>query len=155
MKIIFKNKFKFLVISLSFILSINSMAMNLDGKSYKVKSKFSQECMELENNKNIDGIKVKQYPCQNDINQEFLFKKNSDGYYTIATKNGKKLTLKAESFYITISTKGSLFNIKLLEDAYTIQEKNSKEYVTSNVRTGDIIKSLQNNQYNQMWIIQK
>ena len=131
------------------------MAVDLDGKSFKIQSKFSLDCMELESNSKNDDTKLMQYPCNNNSVQKFKFTKHNNGFYTITAKSGKKLTLNSENYFLTQSLKGSMFKIQLLDDAYIIQEKQTQEYITANVRSGDIIKSQRNNQYSQMWYILK
>ena len=149
MKILFRVKFVLLLI----LFCTNATAVDFDGKLFQIKSKFSQDCMELENSSNKDGIKLILYPCSADSLQKLLFTKKDDGFYTITANSGKKLTLSNEEYFITQTQKGTSFKIEVLDDAYILRAKDSKEYITANVRSGKIIKSQKNNQYSQMWYL--
>ena len=150
-----KSKLRSLIASISLLFVSNSIAVDFDNNPYKIKSKFSQECMELRENSNKEGIKIVQYPCSKDETQKFILNKNQEGLYSITTSSGKKVTLNPKGYYITQSSKGSFFKIEQLEDSYTIQESTTEEYVTANVRSNDILKSEKNNQYSQMWYLFK
>ena len=148
------NRTRKYILILLIICASNALSLDFDGKSYKIKSKFSEYCMEVEGSKIDEGTKVIQYPCKSNSSQEFLFTKTASGYYTMTSSSGQQLKVNKLDVNIVQSSVGSLFIIEQQGLAYTIKDKVSNKYITANVYNTDVKKSPRNNQYNQLWLFE-
>jgi hypothetical protein len=144
------------LLCLSFAIGLQAQGLELDGKTIKLKSVATGNCIQTEGNIDKNGTKLIHYPCdKNDTQQDLTFYKENEKYYTIGNENGKKLKV-AESSYsngvnIVQSNEGTLFEIIKKNDGFSLKAKHSNKYISTTSYNTDIVQSEKTNQYNQLW----